>query len=260
MDNEKDAVKSFLGEIGETKENPFETIDPFADKQEEEVEEQADGEEEKPLPFHEDPKVQRYVDKQIKKALEGLKTTPSEEREFKAAVAEDSNDLVAAFTAIIGNDTPEKVAALKALKQTLGTVEERAGQKAIEALQMRENKQIEADKQAQVELDSAFEEVEETYNVDLSSNTAQSKKTRSDFVDYIRKIAPKNQEGEVTAFPDIASAWEEFEVRQKRSQAPNRAKELAGRGLSRSGSATEVTKSKDSSWKGVEKFISSLKG
>lgn len=240
--------------------NNIDSADVF---KEEVVEKEADIEEEKdekPVPFHKDPKVERYVAKQIEKALKDVK--PSAERQFKEAVSSDVEDVIGAFATIIGNDTPEKVKALEALKKTLEGSDERASKKAVERFQQQMEEQTrqatEADRKAQEELDGYFEEIEETYNVDLSSNSATAKKTRAEFIEYVRKIAPKNEEGEISGFPDLVSAFEEFQERAKRSAPASRAKELASRGMTRSTDAS-IAQPTGSSWKDVERHFSKLK-
>lgn len=249
--NEKDSVTSFLNEVAEPKDIFKEET---TDGVEPEVEEQ-----EKTLPFHKDPKVQRYVEKQISKALEGR--GPTEQRFRDEVTPSDVKDVIGAFAQIIGNDTPEKVKALEALEKTLNGADERASQKAIERFQQQQSeamqKATEADNKAQEELDTYFDEIEETYNVDLSSNSAQAKQTRAQFIDYVRKIAPKDENGEVSAFPDLVSSFEEFQERNKRPSA-SRAKELANRGMTRSGDTTTKTPT-GSSWKDVERYFSKLK-
>ena len=128
----------------------------------------------------------------------------------------------------------------------------------LQQLQQQADKQAEDDRQAQEELESAFEEIEETYDVDLSSNTAFAKKTRADFIEYVRKIAPKNKEGEVQSFPDMLSAFEEYQERSKRSAPASRAKELASRSMSRSSDATTAPAATGKSWKDVERMFSKL--
>lgn len=221
-------------------------------KEEEVVEEEK---EEKPLAFHKDPKVQRYVDKQIEKALKDIKPV---ERQFKQDVA-DEIKLPSSFIRLVGNDTPEKVEVLKDLEKYFGTLKGEARQEFLAEMREQEQQAVAADRQAQEELDSSFEEIEETYNVDLSSNSASAKKVRSEFIDYVRKIAPKNEEGEVSSFPDLMSAFETFQEMGKRAPAPaSRAKELASRGLTRSTDAsTEVPKGR--SWRDVDRFFDKLK-
>lgn len=226
---------------------------------EDSVEEIKEEKEEKSLPFHRDPKVQRYVDKQIEKAL---KDRPSAEQQFRKEVVEEVN-LPSSFIKLVGNDTDEKKQVLKDLSTYFGTLKGDAKKEAWEEMQQQAQKaqqlQVEADTKAQEELETYFEEIEETYNVDLSSNSASAKKTRSEFIDFVRKIAPKNEEGEVSAFPDLVSAFEEYQERIKRLQPSNRiAKELAARGLTRSTDASTAVPT-GSSWKDVDKFFDKLK-
>lgn len=248
MDNEKDAVSDFLNGVTEDR-------DLF--KEEPTVTQESNETEDKPIPFHKDPKVQRYVEKQIEKAL---RDKPSVEQQFRQEVTQsDVKDVISAFTAIIGNDTPEKVKALEALEKTLNGADERASQKAIERFQKQQEELIqkatEADKRAQYELDNYFDEIEENYNVDLTSNSASAKQLRSQFIEYVRKVAPKDEKGEVERFPDLVGAFEEFQERNKRTAS--RAKELANRGITRS-SDTTVSAPQGKSWKDVERYISKL--
>lgn len=255
--DEKDAISSFLNEVSESKEL-------FKEEQQEGgdsiVEERI---EEKPLPFHKDPKVQRYVEKQVEKIL---RDKPSVNQQPSVAAPVDVQEVIGAFAAIIGNDAPEKVRALEALEKALTGADERASQKAIERFQKQQEEMVqratEADTKAQEELDEYFEEIEESYNVDLSSNSTTAKAMRSQFIDYVRKIAPKDEHGEVTAFPDLLSAFEEFQERNKRP-SQTRAKELANRGMERSGDTTTQSRKFVSGngdpWKQVEHHFDNLK-
>lgn len=249
--DEKDSVANFLNEVGSEKSDIF--------REEPGTTETIEQKEEKPLRFDKDPKVQRYIEKQVEKAL---KDKPSFARESdEKAPPSDVKDVIGAFTAIIGNDTPEKVKALEALEKTLNGSDERASQKAVERFQREQaealTKASEADKKAQEELDNYFDEIEETYNVDLSSNSASAKAMRSQFIEYVRKIAPKDANGEVATFPDLVASFEEFQERNKRAPA-TRAKELASRGMTRSND-TATTMPQGRSWKDVDRFFDKLK-
>ncbi len=253
MANENSAVLDFLNDVKEP------TTDIFSENINAGTVEPTEPDEEKSIPFHKDPKVQRYVEKQIEKAL-GNKTQTIETKQ--EVVPSDVKDVIGAFTAIIGNDTPEKVKALEALEKTLSGADERASTKAIERFQQQikeqEQQQTQAEKEAQDELDTYFDEIEETYNVDLSSNAASAKAMRSQFIDYVRKIAPKDANGEVKAFPDMLASFEDFQERAKRTIQPTRAKELASRGLTRS-SDTASAAPQGRSWKDVDRYFDKLK-
>lgn len=246
MPDEKNAVSNFLNEMTESK-------DIFEEKETEEpvVEQEVD---EKPLPFHKDPKVQRYVERQIANALKDVK--PSAEQDFRESVSSDVKDVIGAFTTIIGNDTPEKIKALAALEKTLNGADERASTKAIERFQQQIKAQKDAETAAETaaleELNAGFETIEETHGVDLEAD----KKARTAFIEYLKKVSHKNAQGEVDQFADIPSAWEEFQDKGKRPQ-PSRAKELASRGMVRSSDAA-VQSPQGSSWKDTDRYFVQL--
>ncbi len=256
MSNGKSAIEEFLNENGS--QDSFENKDknPFADMeipQEEVPKVEEKEEEEKPLPFHQDPKVQRYIEKQVAKLTANM--TPREEQKFREEVSE-SDDLVGAFTNIIGNDTPEKVHALKMLKKTISDLEEKAQAplRQIEAEQRAEQEAIK-------ELEDGFESVEETFNVDITSNTPQARKTRTEFVEFIEKIAPKDSNGDVIEYPDFQETFRLFQDLSKKTVPSNaRNRQLAARSMAPSSESSSVPDTQDYSWKSIDKIFSKLKG
>lgn len=254
MDKEKNAIDRFLGEFGneETPKDPFEdeqAQDPFEEPEEIPVEKEEVKE--KPLKFNEDPKVQRYLKKEIDKALSQFQSTRQET--VTKVENEDTTSVVEAFTAIIGNDTPEKIAALKSLERALGNVDQRASQKAIERLEELQKKSSEEDRAAEEELQEGFESVEDHY--DITFTPAR----RKAFAAYCERIAPKDQYGEVKDYPDFINAYEDFLDKEKRSQAPDRSKQLAARGMARSTSTQTETPQSRPTWDEADAFIESLK-
>lgn len=249
MDNEKTAVDDFLNEVNEVKDDDFKDEEVFKDEVKEEEKE------EKPIAFHKDPKVQKYVQKQIEKALKDIKPSATEEF-IKETASEESDDLVSAMERIIGNDTPEKVHALKMLKKTVGEMEDKASQKAINALQRERQQEVEAEAEATEELASGFENIEEEFGVDLTSNSAQAVKTRNDFVDFIKLVAPKDKEGQVTDYPDLTRTFEVFQSMKKSEARPNRAKEIASRSMARSSEVSVgVPKGGPKNWDEFQRMI-----
>lgn len=262
MDNEKGAVDEFLSGLEKPQQDPFKSADPFAPATEKEEEGQDEGTHEddeekdlKPLPFHKDPKVQRYVEKEIAKALKDVK--PATDTTARTSSQDMQDEITDVLTRIIGNDTAEKQQAVKDFRKVLGSLEEKGATRALEQFKAQAQEATDRDKQALDDLYSGLEEVEDSFGVDFSSNTAQARKLRSDFVAYIRKIAPKDENGEVTTFPDIPSAFEEFQDKLKKP-SNNRAKELASKGLSRSNDTSVAPAVAGKSWKEVDKLFSKL--
>lgn len=251
-EDKNSAVEDFLSGLGKAKEDPFKSTDPFATLGEEPVTEEDTNEveEEKSLPFHKDPKVQKFIEKEVGKRMADIKPA------MQPVSKETGDEITDVLTRIIGNDTPEKQAAVKDFHKVLSGLEEKGAQKALAQLAQQAQQERDKDTQAQQELEDSFTDIEDSYGVDLSSNTATARKTRSDFVEFVRQVAPKNSEGEVIGFPDMNAAFEVFQERNKRN--PVRAKQLASNGMTRSSDASAAPVVADKSWKGVEKLFSKL--
>lgn len=228
------AEEDFLaGVLGETDNelNPealnddlFGTIEKVAEEKEEKFE--------KPVSYRKDEKLQRYIDKQVEKRIKDFK--PSAQEAFKQEVSQSGDpELVSAFSAIIGNDTPEKVAALAALEKSLKGVDERATKKAIEQLQKVQQEQKDKEqqelKEAEDELEEGFEEIETQFGVDLTSGSERANRLQNAYKSFLDSIAPKSGYQE---YPDFKKTFELFKNSVvKRSNAT--AKTLASRGMER---------------------------
>lgn len=243
MPPEKNSAVDFLNNIDAS---------PEVFKEEEQVIDKPTNEEEEKLPFHKDPKVQNYVEKQIQKALKDIK--PSAEQQFRQEVKEEIN-LPASFIRLVGNDTDEKKEVLRDLSKYFGTLKGEARQEFLAEMQEKERQQQEQDQAAVDELNAGFETIEEEYGVNLNADV----KTRTAFVEFLRKVSHKNAEGEVDQFADIPSTWETFQEKQTAPpRQASRAKELASRGMARSTDASTAIPA-GRSWKDVDRYFDKLK-
>ena len=230
-------LDDFLGNVdndfSQDEKNPLdvEVTEEHSEETTQEVEK-----EEKPLPFNKDPKVQRFIEKELSKRLAGIEDRISQVSK-QGGNQEDEDDF---YVRLIGNDTPEKIAFIKEAKardeRNLQMLEERAYQRLIQEREREES----AEKEVENILAESIENIEDEYGVDLTSKDPVVKKTRVDFLKYVEKIAPKDENGEITSFPDMNSAFETFQELRKRTSNNGRAKDLASRGTSRSGDVTNT--------------------
>lgn len=249
----KNEVDSFLDGLDQSPEDPLAPVieDPLALK--EEGEKPVDEEKpEKAIPFHKDPKIQKFIEKEIRKGLESIKPeSPASKKEEK----DDSADII---DRIIGNDTPEKVAAGKEFRKYLSSLEERGAERALNQLSQQAEQERQAEAEAEEELSSGFESVEDAFGIDLTSNIPATRKLRGEFIDFITRIAPKDKDGEVTEFPDFEETYKLF--KDMRKPEPNtRAKELSSRSMGRSSDASTIPKNTGNTWKDVDKIFSNMK-
>ncbi len=250
MADNKSAVESFLGSLEENKDSFVEhNEDPFG-KTIEPKEEVIEEREEKPLPFNKDPKVQKFIEKEINKRMAEFTPTESKQEQKK-----ENDEVVDALEAVIGNDTPEKRRAVQALR-------DRLDESANEVRKWKEEQREAeiADKEAEEELSNAFDTIEETYDVDLTSKNPTAVKIRQEFVSFVEKIAPKDRNGDIVDYPDMQSAWETFSEIKKSAATPSRAKELASRSMARSSGSEQAPQQRTnrSSFESTDNFLESL--
>ena len=256
MDKEQQTLKDFLGDLGGNKEELIPNLEGTEEVKPEETkaEDTQPIEDVEKLPFHkikEDPRFQRFVEKEINKKLKDFK--PSSQEQFVKEV-QDEDPLIDAFTGIIGNDTPEKVNALKQLKKSMADVQERAAEKAYARFAEESRAAREEEAQAVEELSEGLERIEENFNVDLSSNSTLAKKTRNDFLDFVERISPKNSDGEVTEYADLEQAFQTFQEMHK-PEKNTQAKEIASRGMSRSSTDATNTPTKRVTFENVREMM-----
>ena len=253
MDKDKKVseLEEFMGDLNQTSGEEIKPQDPF-EKQNAEQKEEVE-EIEKPLPFNKDPKIQKFIEKEISKRLADFRPEPqatqTEEDSFK--------DVIDSFTTVIGNDTPDRVSAINALKKSLSSLDQRASQKAIEHLESIRNEEVQADREAEDELSSGFEQIEEELGIDITSNSSLARKNRQEIVPLIERFSKKDEYGDIVEYPDFSAIGEYYQEQKK--NVPNRAKELASRGMRNSAETKSDGVQGRSTFAAAERFIENLK-
>jgi len=156
-------VDSFLAGLEEPNVEVGDELALFPEEDVAEVAEDA----EKRIPYFKDEKVQKFIQKEIKKGLEGYK---SSEQTFKEEVSQGEPKFISSLEKIIGNDTPEKIQALKDLKEDWSGMSRQAKSEALkeilEAQQEAERKLKEAQEETERKLKEAQEEAQQEAKIE----------------------------------------------------------------------------------------------
>ncbi len=86
-------------------------------------------------------------------------------------------------------------------------------------------------------IESSLEDLEEEYGVDLTSNTPAAKKARSEYLDLVQRLSPKDAEGNVTSYADFQATWDIYQSNRPVAPTDTRKKDLASRSISQGGDA-----------------------
>jgi hypothetical protein len=244
----KSELDEFLGDLKEDNNDPF-NEEKAETEGKTEVEEKE--KEEKPLPLHKDPKVQRYIEKQIEKRMTGMGKV---EKEFVKETKSEEDDY---YVRLIGNDTPEKVAMVKEAKAREERQLQLAEERAFNRLTKQQQEAVQAEKQADEELENALDEIEEKFDIDITSNEPVAKKMRVDFLKFVERIAPKNKDGEISEYPDMLEAYDTFKEMKKAPSSASKAKDISSRSMGRSSEASTKA-AQGHTWKDIDKIFDKL--
>lgn len=213
-------------------------LNPEEPKPEEGVEPKKDEEEEVP----DDVKNRRHrrlerdlkAEREANIAMAARLETLSEVKKFTEETSSDEH--LKSIERIYGTDSPEAVAATELLKGALVGVQKKATEDALEIFRKEQREAVEAVRGEEKALDSMLEELEEEYNIDLTS--PKSEEVRKGFFKRLEKLSPKDKDGNILHYADHHAVWEDFQAQiQKKTDNNTRAKDLSDRSMVHSSTA-----------------------
>lgn len=152
--------------------------------------------------------------------------------EAQRAVTEEE-DYLKAVEQIYGNDTPEKQLATDLLKKAITGARDDAERRAYDRVAAERREESEASVEADNQLDSMIEEIEEEYGVSLTE--AQEKA----YFNLLTRMSPKDREGIVIEYADPHAVWEVFKERLAKRPTDTRARDMSSRSMTQSGASTQ---------------------
>ena len=138
-------------------------------------------------------------------------------------------DKIAAIERIYGVDTPETREATAILRDALLEIKEQAKREVLEEYEARSTREQEAVAEAENILDSMLDDLEDEFNVDLTSPEAEQE--RINFYRMLERMSPKDSQGDIVNYADHYAVFEAYQARKTALGTTNPAKELAARGM-----------------------------
>jgi hypothetical protein len=128
-------------------------------------------------------------------------------------------------------DTPEGKFAKAFMEKKFQGIKEDAKQAALEEIRRESEQASLAEQKDSQDIDSGFSQVEDEFDVDLSGRTAESKKLRNGFIDFLEGLT-------TDSFPDFSKSFEIYQqLSSKPRESTQRQKALADRSMTGSGNA-----------------------
>lgn len=128
------------------------------------------------------------------------------------------------------------------LSEVMSDMTAKAKADAIAEMEERTARVHSEQKEFESYIDTELEHLEDTHDVDLTSDAPAARKARREFLEMVQSLSPKDAEGTITGYADFESAFELYKKtkqEQKSSPAVDRAKEIASRSMQRPGGGSE---------------------
>lgn len=143
-----------------------------------------------------------------------------------------STEMPAEWIALYG-DTPEAEKAWKVQEKLFDNYKNQAKEEALKEFESKQETTIREQKEAEALIDSELENLEDTYNVDLTSDSPAARKARREVLELVQKLSPKDSNGNITGYADFEATFEQYQAGKVKPDA-SRNKEIASRSMQRS--------------------------
>lgn len=163
----------------------------------------------------------------------------SETSKFKQDVGEvDSRWLQ------IYGDTPESRQAWKLQQDIFTDYSSKVKEQTLQEIKNETIAQQRQTKEFEDFIDTELEEIEDEFNVDVTSNAPAARKSRREFLELVETLSPKNKNGEITGYADFSATWEMYQLKRGQQDKPDvtRNKEIASRSMEKPGSSVSTEK------------------
>ena len=179
----------------------------------------------------------------------------TESQKYRQEIGSDVSDEGLKSWLEIYGDKPEHRKAYEILQnKIIKPVSERAErlQEELEEIKNRdvvESKQV---KEFEGFIGQEFERLEDSYDVDITSN----EELRNALIDEIRRISPKDSEGNIKEYGDFDAAMENImEKSKKEDTGSQKRSEIASKSMANSGGNTNLPKERSRGWDGWKKDL-----
>ncbi len=151
---------------------------------------------------------------------------------------EDTSDVDSRWLRIYG-DTPETREAWKLQQDIFSDFKKTAKEEALQEIQQQQVESSRQQKEYEQFIDSQLEDIEDEFNVDVTSDSPAARKARREFLEMVQQASPKDEDGTITAYADFPSVWEFYQLKQTKDRSSSdRQKDLSSRTMNKTNGST----------------------
>lgn len=166
--------------------------------------------------------------------------------------AKDNSDVDPDIAKIFDSSDAGKENALR-FSAVLKRVKDEAKEQAISEIEERDAAAKAEQVKYESQIDNELEALEDSYNVDLTSDAPKARKARRELLEMVQELSPKGDDGTITGYADFDATFRQYQKSSQDTRQDNsRQKEIAARSMQRSGQSngatTQITRGFDG-WK-----------
>ena len=178
-------------------------------------------------------RAMRRMEKRIKE-LEA-QTQSVQPQSYRAPEpAKDKGDTPYEWLQMYG-DTEDTRKAWKLQENLLEKATAQAEERALARFKQEADKEKNVQKEWESYIDTQLENIEDKYDIDIMSSSPVARKIRTEFLNLVTKLSPKDDSGNITSYADFESTFEIFTDKIKDSKATlDEKKQIAARSMNQS--------------------------
>jgi len=185
-------------------------------------------------------RAMRRMEKRIKE-LEAQTQTVAPQAYHTPEPVKDNGDTPLEWLQMYG-DTEDTRKAWKLQASLLEKATSQAEERALARFKAEGEKEKNVQKEWETYIDTQLENIEDKYNIDIMSNAPVARKIRTEFLNLVTKLSPKDDSGNITSYADFESTFEIFKDKIKESkQNVDAKKEIAARSMNQSSGTPDAT-------------------
>lgn len=214
-----------------TNQKPTENVEPAPKKEDEEGDDEP-RKNRRHRRLEEALQKERESNIALNERVKTLAELAQERNEEKAAMNVDER-----FVRLFGADENGKEIS-RHFTEILNKTRNEAEENALKRFNEQQQQVLNEQKGYESFIDDQLETLEDTYNVDLTSDSPKARKSRREFLELIEKVSPKDQNGDIVDYADFGSTFDIYQSSMtKADDSMNRRKEIASRSIQRESSA-----------------------
>ena len=199
-----------------------ESLPPKVEEEKEQAIPSEEGKDDKnPLPkeepFHKHPRFKKIVEEKRKSEEEVARLLEENDRLKNNTTTPEDEGLPSWWVELYGNDDASKRAWSIQIKREDELVK-KAKQETLKEIKEEEARRVEESKKWDDRIEEELSTIEDQFKADFSSDKPEAKKARTEFLEIVFDLSPKDDKGNILAYAPFDKAYEYYTIKNGKQE------------------------------------------